>query len=84
MQAPQNQAGGPTHVPISNVNVTAPPIHIIQQMDGRQVIQQIEGKPQIVQIVQQDGTKQFINMAADGGKQLIQMPDGKIIQTQPQ
>ncbi len=48
LQAPQNQGGGPTHVPISNVNVTAPPIHIIQQMDGRQVIQQIEGKPQIV------------------------------------
>jgi hypothetical protein len=82
LQAPQTQ----THVPISNVNMTATPIHIVQQVDGRQVIQQIEGKPQIVQqvISLSDGTKQIINVAADGGKQLIQMPDGKIIQTQPQ
>ena len=85
LQAPQTQ-GGPAHVPIGNVNVTATPIHIVQQMDGRQVIQQIEGKPQIVQqvISLSDGTKQIINVAADGGKQLIQMPDGKIIQTHPQ
>jgi len=83
LQAPPGQ-GGPTHVPVSNV--TATPIHIVQQMDGRQIIQQIEGKPQIIQqvISLSDGTKQIINVAADGGKQLIQMPDGKIIQTQPQ
>ena len=82
LQAPQSQ-GAATHVPISNV--TATPIHIVQQMDGRQVIQQIEGKPQIVQqVILPDGTKQIINLNPDGGKQLIQMPDGKIIQTQPQ
>ena len=83
LQAPPGQ-GGPTHVPVSNV--TATPIHIVQQMDGRQIIQQIEGNPQIIQqvISLSDGTKQIINVAADGGKQLIQMPDGKIIQTQPQ
>ena len=81
LQAPQSQVGA-THVPISNV--TATPIHIVQQMDGRQVIQQIEGKPQIVQqVILPDGTKQIINLNPDGGKQLIQMPDGKIIQTQP-
>ena len=87
LQTPQTQ-GGSAQVPISNVNVTATPIHIVQQMDGRHVIQQIDGKPQ-PQIVQQvislsDGTKQIINVAAEGGKQLIQMPDGKIIQTNPQ
>ena len=79
LQAPQTQA---TQVPISNV--TATPIHIVQQMDGRQVIQQNEAKPMIVQqVILPDGTKQIINLNPDGGKQLIQMPDGKIIQTQP-
>ena len=85
LQPPQTQSG-PTQVPISNVNMTATPIHIVQQVDGKQVIQQIEGKPQIVQqvISLSDGTKQIINVAADGGKQLIQLPDGRLIQTQPQ